>query len=102
MLCGLHKYASDTARKYNTIPKFQVHNNAVRNVYADEDFMEAIEWPKAWGRYVELAIATQTPIHDFKVYYWREKKEEVDFILVRRKKVIAIKVKSGRKTTNEG
>ena len=106
LLCGLQKYASDNARKYNTIPKFQVHNNALRNVYADEDFTEAIESPKAWGRYVESAIGaylvTQAPIHDFKVYYWREKKEEVDFILVRRKKVIAIEVKSGRRTTNEG
>ena len=106
LLCGLQKYASDTARKYNAIPKFQVHNNALRNVYADEDFMDAIESPKAWGRYVESAIGaylvSQAPIHDFKVYYWREKKEEVDFVLVRRRKIIAIEVKSGRRTTNEG
>ena len=46
--------------------------------------MDAIESPKAWGRYVESAIGaylvSQAPIHDFKVYYWREKKEEVDFV----------------------
>lgn len=38
LLCGLQKYAEDEARKYNSVPKFQVHNSALRNVYADEDF----------------------------------------------------------------
>ena len=43
LLCGLQKYAEDEARKYNSVPKFQVHNSALRNVYADEDFSEVIE-----------------------------------------------------------
>lgn len=30
LLCGLQKYAEDDARKYNSIPKFQVHNNTLR------------------------------------------------------------------------
>lgn len=106
LLCGLQKYAEDDARKYNSVPKFQVHNNALRNVYADEEFAEMIENPQAWGRYVESAIGaylvSQAQIYDYKVYYWRDKADEVDYVLVRRKKKIAIEVKSGRRTINNG
>ncbi|WP_018336217.1 ATP-binding protein [Butyricimonas synergistica] len=106
LLCGLQKFAEDDARKYNSVPKFQVHNNALRNVYVDDDFSEVIEDPKLWGRYIESAIGaylvSQAQMNDYKVYYWRDHKDEVDFILVRRKKKIAIEVKSGRRTTNQG
>ena len=106
LLCGLQKYAEDDARKYNSVPKFQVHNNALRTVYADEEFSEVIETPQIWGRYVESAIGaylvSQSQICDYKVYYWRDKADEVDFVLVRRKKKVAIEVKSGRRTTNNG
>lgn len=106
LLCGLQKYAEDDARKYNSIPKFQVHNNALRNVYADKDFAEMAEDPKAWGRYVESAvgayIVSQAQICDYKAYYWRDSHDEVDFVLHRRGKTIGIEVKSGRRTTNNG
>ena len=106
LLCGLQKYAEDNARKYNSIPKFQVYNNALRNAYAEENYAEAISDPKAWGRYAESAvgayIVSQAAIHDYSVYYWREKNEEVDFVLLRRHKKIAIEVKSGRRTRNKG
>jgi predicted AAA+ superfamily ATPase len=36
------------------------------------------------------------------VYYWREKNDEVDFILERKKNLIALEVKTGRKSENKG
>lgn len=106
LLCGLQKYAEDNARKYNSIPKFQVHNSALRNVYTDEEFLEVIENPQLWGRIVESAVGaylvSQSAIVDYKVYYWREGNNEVDFVLVRRGKKIAIEVKTGRRATNTG
>lgn len=106
LLSGLQKYSEDKARKYNSVPKFQVHNSALRNAYADESFNEAIENPKSWGRFVESAvgayIVSQSQALDYNVYYWREKDMEVDYVLARRNKKIAIEVKSGRRTSNEG
>lgn len=106
LLCGLQKYAEDKARKYNSIPKYQVYNSALRSVFCDESFDEVTEDPKIWGRYVESAIGahliSQAAIVGYSVYYWREKNEEVDFILARNRKKIAIEVKSGRRTTNKG
>ena len=106
LLCGLQKYAEDNARKYNSIPKFQVYNSALRNVYADEDFIDAIQDPKVWGRYVESAIGaylvSQAQIIGYKVFYWRDKNDEVDYVLTYRNRKVAIEVKSGRRTTNTG
>ncbi|MBP7210373.1 MAG: ATP-binding protein [Paludibacteraceae bacterium] len=106
LLCGLQKYADDFARRYNSVPKFQVHNSALRNVYENDAFSEAIINPKTWGRCVESAIGaylvSQSKIKDYKLYYWRDSSDKVDYILVQRNKIIAIEVKSGRRTSNKG
>lgn len=106
LLCGLQKYSVDDARKYNSVPKFQVYNSALRTVYLDEEFEDAATSPELWGRYVESAVGaylvSQAKMLDYKVYYWRERSDEVDFVLVRRNKTVAIEVKSGRRTMNSG
>lgn len=40
--------------------------------------------------------------YDYKLYYWRERNDEVDFIIDADSKLIAIEVKSGSRTDNEG
>ena len=106
LLCGLQKYVADNSRKYNSIPKFQVHNNALRNAWSELNYSEAVENPKEWGRMAESAVGaylvSQAQIADYKVYYWRENNDEVDFVLTRRDRKIAIEVKSGRRTVNAG
>lgn len=106
LLCGLQKYAADNSRKYNSIPKFQVHNNALRNAWSELNYSEAVENPKEWGRMAESAVGaylvSQAQIADYKVYYWRENNDEVDFVLTRRDRKIAIEVKSSRRTVNAG
>ncbi len=106
LLCGLQKYAQDTARKYNSVPKFQVQNNALRNAFMAERYQSVIEDPKAWGRCVESAVGaylvSQAANHYYTVYYWRENNDEVDYVLVKGRKVVGIEVKSGRRQTNNG
>ena len=106
LLAGLQKYAGDKARKYNSVPKFQVHNSALRNVYAEESFADALSDSRLWGRYVESAIGAYLVSHaealNFKAYYWRQDNDEVDYILIRNHRVVALEVKSGRRTSNTG
>jgi hypothetical protein len=56
LLCGLQKFAMDNARKYNSIPKFQVYNSALRSVYEDLDYFAVIDDPMLWARYVESVV----------------------------------------------
>ena len=106
LLTGLQKYAGDAARKYNSTPKFQVYNNALLNYRNANGFMQERLDSKAWGRQVESAIGThllsQADHLGYQVYYWRERNNEVDYVVQKASKLCAIEVKSGRRTTNEG
>lgn len=106
LLCGLQKYANDDSRKYNSIPKFQVFNNALLTAYKGRTFLQDRQDTEAWGRWVESAIGaylvSQAEELEYKVYYWRERSDEVDFIIVSDEVTLAIEVKSGRRKMNSG
>ncbi len=106
LLCGLQKYANDDSRKYNSIPKFQVFNNALLTTYKGRSFLQERQDSEAWGRWVESAVGaylvSQAEELEYKVYYWRERNDEVDFIVVSDNVTLAIEVKSGRRKMNSG
>lgn len=106
LLCGMHKYAADNARKYNSIPKMMVYNTALLSALSGVTFGKTFTTPKAWGRWVESAVGAHllnlADELDFRLHYWRERNDEVDFIIEHNRRCIAIEVKSGRRTTNSG
>ncbi|MEE1220946.1 MAG: ATP-binding protein [Bacteroidales bacterium] len=106
LLCGLQKYANDNARKYNSVPKMLVYNTALLSSLYGLNYSQVFTNPKMWGRWVESAVGTHllnmANELDYRIYYWRERNDEVDFILEYNRQCIAIEVKSGRRTTNAG
>ena len=107
LLVGLHKYTMDKARKYKSIPKLQVFNNALLTVMSDGmTYEKAYTHPELWGRWVESAVGCflldQAEELEYQLYYWRENNEEVDFIIAYGERLIAIEVKSGRRQQNSG
>lgn len=106
LLCGLQKFCIDTARRKASIPKLQVYNNALKTVYSPFAFGQAILDRKAWGHIFESGIGaylvSQAFIHRFEVFYWRERNDEVDFILRKKNSVVAIEVKSNAEKRTEG
>lgn len=106
LLCGLQKYANDNARKYNSVPKLMVYNTSLLSAPSGTTFKKAFITPALWGRWVESAVGAHilnmAEEHDFKVYYWREKNEEVDFIIEYDRRCVAVEVKSGHRTVNKG
>ncbi|MBK7969554.1 MAG: ATP-binding protein [Bacteroidetes bacterium] len=98
LLCGLEKYASGKVRRKASSPKFQTYNTALVNAYKTELFEEARQNPKLWGRAVESSIGAYLLTfskEEFNLYYWREGNHEVDFILEKRDKIVALEVKTG-------
>lgn len=107
LVCGLNKYAVDLARKKGSVPKHQVYNNALKNIYCVKPFAEALQDSTLWGRLYESAIGAHIISYayagDYKVYYWRTKPGcEVDYVLEKKGRVIAIEVKSNSDTGNVG
>jgi len=98
LLEGLQKYAGQKVRRRGSSPKFQVHNNALITAQSDLSFEEARANGDVWGRLVESAVGmwlvnaakgTQVDVH-----YWSAGNHEVDFVLVKGAKVVAVEVKS--------
>jgi len=106
LLAGLQKFSTDKARQRASIPKFQVFNSALRNVYAGYSFREAIQEPRVWGHFFESAVGAHLVsgalTGNYEVYYWREGDLEIDYILKRDHKIVAIEVKSNSDATNKG
>ena len=106
MLCGLQKYSNDMARRRASIPKLQVFNNALKMVYNPHTFEQAIMDRKEWGRIFESGIGawivSQAFAHRFEVFYWRDRSDEVDFILRKKGSVVAVELKSNAEKNTEG
>jgi predicted AAA+ superfamily ATPase len=106
LLGGLEKYAGDVVRKRSSSPKFQVYNNALLSAQSDESYPKAVLNPGLWGRLVESSVGAHlingSVSGRYNLYYWREGNYEVDFILEKGNRRIALEVKSGAKADNAG
>jgi len=106
LLAGLEKYAANVIRKRSSSPRFQVHNNALLSAQKNENFEEIMQKPAEWGRIIESSVGAHLINHtisqNYSVYYWRERNDEVDFVLERRGKLITVEVKSNDSQNNRG
>lgn len=107
LLAGLQKYAANESRKYRSIPKLQVYNNALLTAMTyGMTYEKAYTTPDIWGRWVESAVGChlldKADELEYNLYYWRDHNEEVDFVIARGDRVVAIEVKSGKRQMNSG
>lgn len=100
MVCGLPKYAGDVARSRASSPKLQVLNTALMTANSDYALEQARADREFWGRLVESAVgahlANAAMRGECTLHYWRERNQELDFVVRAGRAVVAIEVKSGR------
>jgi uncharacterized protein len=98
MLTGLQKYSPGQLRQRGSSPKLQVLNTALMSAIDGRSFQEARDDTDYWGRLVESSAGAHLVNSSFgtdtNIFYWRTGNDEVDYVLQRRKKVVAIEVKS--------
>jgi len=99
LLAGLEKYTSDQLRQRSSSPKFQVHNTALLTAQQGDSLQDVMMRPELWGRWVEAAVGAHLVNHQlsegYHVHYWRNRNDEVDFVLEKKGKVIGLEIKSG-------
>ena len=100
MVCGLQKYAGDAARSRGSSPKLQVFNTALMTVTSGMTPEETQSDREFRGRLVESAIgahlANAAAVGQCELFYWRDRGQEVDFVVRSGSRLTAIEVKSGR------
>ncbi len=100
MLTGLQKYAGKAVRQRGSSPKLQVLNTALMTAQSGLSPDEARTDREFRGRLVESAVgahlANAAAGGECELFYWRERSQEVDFVVRVGRTVIAIEVKSGR------
>jgi len=96
---GLPKFSSELRRRRASSPKLNVLNTALMTADSGYAFEEAQADRTFWGRIVESAVGAHlynTAPSDIRVSYWQDRKSrEVDFVLQRGSRVVAVEVKSG-------
>jgi len=105
LLTGVPKFYHEEHRIKASSPKWQIKNTALYSALTVLKFEEILRDPVAWGQVIESAIGAhlinKAIEGRYKVYYWRHRNDEVDFVLQKGKKIIGIEVKSGAtKPTN--
>ncbi len=103
---GLQKFSMDNARRKASIPKLQVYDNALKTLYSSVPFDQALVDRKTWGHILESGIGayivSEAFAKRFDVYYWRERDDEVDFVLRRKGSLVAIEVKGNAEKQTAG
>ena len=98
LLAGLQKYTGSPVARRGSIPKLNVLNTALMTAGSGYSFDEAQADRTYWGRVVESAVGAHllnTAGSDMRLHYWRDGQHEVDFVLKRGGRVVAIEVKGG-------
>lgn len=99
LLSPIEKWSGSRIKKRGSTPKILIMDNALISSMAGGKFRETLKDRTAWGRLIENAVGAK--IHILmkelggELYYWRLRRDEIDYILRIGKKLLAVEVKSG-------
>jgi len=98
LIGGIAKYSSSPVRTRTSSPKFQVYNNALVSAQHRLNYKEIRNDHASWGRIIESAVGAYLSNEALKdrisLYYWRERNDEVDYVIESGGKIIGLEVKS--------
>jgi predicted AAA+ superfamily ATPase len=100
LLKTLQKYSGSEVKKRGSSPKIIPLNTALCHAFRSPLSIDTD--PDRRGRIFEAAVGAALCSTKGKLYYWRQGKFEVDFVLELEGKLYAIEVKSGRKRSPRG
>ncbi len=100
MLTGLQNYSGNQIRVRKSSPRFMVYDTSLMTYANGANRRRLLENPVERGRLVESAVGAYLLARGneegFEVYWWRDRNNEVDFVIKKGSRLTAIEVKSGR------
>lgn len=106
LMLPLERFSGSRIKQRGSTPKIVALDNALVTAMAGGSFKAARKDLSLWGRLVENAVGAQlywsTQETGGELMYWRDRQEEVDFVIARSRQVTAVEVKSGKASGSEG
>jgi predicted AAA+ superfamily ATPase len=100
MLTGLQSYSGSQIRTRKSSPRFMVYDTSLMTYSDGVSRRRLLDNPTDRGRLVESAVGAyllaRGKEEGFEVFWWRERSDEVDFVIKQGSLLTAIEVKSGR------
>lgn len=100
LLRTLQKYSGSRVRRKGSSPKILPLNTALIHAYRNP--LDVDEKPDWRGRVFETAIGAELSRRSDALFYWREGREEVDFIVEIEGRLYAVEVKSSVSRSRSG
>ncbi|MCL2501317.1 MAG: ATP-binding protein [Defluviitaleaceae bacterium] len=100
MLTGLQNYSGNQIRIRKSSPRFMVYDTSLMTYADGSNRRRLLDNPTDKGRLVESAVGAyllaRGKEEGFEIYWWRERSDEVDFVIKKGSQLTALEVKSGR------
>lgn len=98
LMAVLPRYSGSMVRQRASSPKLILLNNALPNAVMARSFEQTVKNSTLWGRLIENAVGAhlynKLSRKGAHLFYWRERDNEVDFVLTKGDEIIGIEVKS--------
>ncbi len=98
LILGLQKWHLKDVLKRNSSPKWLPLNSGLISAVENRSKAEAMKDTAYWGHLVEATIGAHLvndgKIHNYEIYYWRDNRNEIDFVLRKGDKILGIEVKT--------
>ena len=106
LMLPLERFSGSRIKQRGSTPKIIVLDNALVTAMTGGSFKAARKDHSLWGRLVENVVGAQlywsAQEDGGELMYWRDRQEEVDFIIARGRHVTAVEVKLGKTSGSEG
>lgn len=98
LVAALERWSGSRIKQRGSIPKLIVLDNAIISAMQGRKFEEVKHDKAWWGRLIENAVGSKLYLlaqqKGVPLFYWRDRNDEIDYVLKTGNKLIAIEVKS--------
>lgn len=106
LLSGLRKYDEKPLRSKTSSPRLLVHDTSLMTAASEEDAEALFANPAQKGHLIETAagayLLERSRQERFSVRWWRDRNDEVNFVITKGRKRTAIEVKGGHTRRTKG
>jgi uncharacterized protein len=99
-LVPLEKYSGSKIKQKSSSPKILLLDNAIVTANSEKNHKTAFSDKDYWGRLFENAVGARlywlAQEQGWELFYWRDRDNEIDYVLSIGDRLIAVEVKSGR------